>query len=302
MSPARRYWLGVFAGCVSGYLLVLLAWVLARHADETGNIIYPSLFIVPTGMGFIAEIVWKPLAFGRGQLFKHSGVVTLFSCAGAAIVFHEGAVCLVMAAPLLWLFVYTGAAIGREYFRRSPEKMNLVVLPLFLIAFVGDVLHPSEKTSEVVDELLIHAPPEKVFPFVVEFPVIREASTHWLHIAGLPEPVQSTSEGPFVGASRQCIFSNGLIFQERITELVPNQRLTFTVTEQPRDPELLGHFFLNTGQFELRDNHDGTTTLIGRSWYTLRVAPNWYFDLWTKDIVRHVHLRVMQHIAHLAEQ
>jgi hypothetical protein len=52
---------------------------------------------------------------------------------------------------------------------------------------------------------------------------------------------------------------------------------------------------------ELRDNHDGTTTLIGTSWYRLKVYPALYYDLWARSMCRDVHLRVMKHIKELAE-
>ena len=82
---------------------------------------------------------------------------------------------------------------------------------------------------------------------------------------------------------------------------MPNERLTFDIIEQPTDPEAYGHITLHRGRFELRDNHDGTTTLIGSSWYTLHVRPLWYFDWWTRDMTRAVHLRVMKHVKQLAE-
>jgi hypothetical protein len=66
---------------------------------------------------------------------------------------------------------------------------------------------------------------------------------------------------------------------------------------RPRVDRSPGH----RGQFELQDNGDGTTTLTGRTWYSLHVRPAWYFDWWTHDIFRAVHLRVMRHIKHLAE-
>jgi hypothetical protein len=70
----------------------------------------------------------------------------------------------------------------------------------------------------------------------------------------------------------------------------------------PSDPELLGHLTAHRGQFELRDNGNGSTTLIGRTWYTLHVRPLVYFDWWTHDIFSAVHLRVMKHIQRLAER
>ena len=86
-----------------------------------------------------------------------------------------------------------------------------------------------------------------------------------------------------------------------IAELVPNAKLTFDIIEQPTHPEAYGHITLHRGRFVLRDNGDGTTTLIGTSWYTLHVRPLWYFDLWTSDMTRAVHLRVMHHVRRLAE-
>jgi len=34
----------------------------------------------------------------------------------------------------------------------------------------------------------------------------------------------------------------------------------------------------------------------------LHVRPLWYFDIWTRDMTRAVHLRVMNHIRRLAEK
>ena len=81
-----------------------------------------------------------------------------------------------------------------------------------------------------------------------------------------------------------------------------NEKLTFEVVEQPSHPEAYGHITLHRGQFALRENRDGTTTLVGSSWYTLHIRPLWYFDLWTRDMTRAVHLRVMRHVKRLAEE
>ena len=102
-------------------------------------------------------------------------------------------------------------------------------------------------------------------------------------------------------ADRACKFSGDAVFKEKIAEFVPERLLTFDIIESPPDPELLGHLDAHRGQFELRDNGDGTTTLIGRTWYSLHVRPSSYFDWWTHDIFRAVHLRVMKHVKRLSE-
>ena len=111
----------------------------------------------------------------------------------------------------------------------------------------------------------------------------------------------TTSAGDFVNAERQCIFSHHAIFKERVVEIVPLEKLTFEIVESPQDPELVGHLTPHRGQFVLHDNADGTTTLIGSTWYTLHVRPLWYFNFWTQHIFRSVHLRVMEDIRRRAE-
>lgn len=118
---------------------------------------------------------------------------------------------------------------------------------------------------------------------------------------GMPSPVQSTADGLHVGANRKCIFSNGYVFDEKIVTYQPNVNLTFDITSQPRDPEIMGHIDILRGQFILKDNGNQTTTLIGNSWYELHVFPVWYYDIWAKSVTRNVHLRVMDYIKELSE-
>jgi len=93
-----------------------------------------------------------------------------------------------------------------------------------------------------------------------------------------------------------------LCFRRNNIRVLPNEDLVFDIVDQPRDPEIMNHLDLLRGEFKLKDNRDGTTTLTGNSWYRLYVFPSWYYDIWTQNIVRNVHTRVMEHIKELSEQ
>jgi len=155
--------------------------------------------------------------------------------------------------------------------------------------------------SVVVDEIQIVAPPSAVWPHVLAFEPIPSPPDYWLFKLGLPYPTETTNGGNHVGADRACRFSGDAVFRERIVEFEPLRRLTFDIVESPPDPELIGHLDAHRGEFELRDNGDGTTTLIGRTWYSLHVRPAIYFDWWTHQIFGEVHLRVMRNVKRLAE-
>jgi hypothetical protein len=268
---------------------------------DDGWIILPSFFLLPLIVGLVAAWFYRRLKRSLGITFLDALWVSLVGVGAAAIVLREGVVCLVIVFPAFYVLVLTGLLIGRIWFRWNYARLQLSLLPLLALVAVTDAFYSSPQTAMVTDEILIRASPEQVWPHVLAFPEISDRPGYWIFRLGLPYPTETTNGGNFVGADRQCRFSDGIVIQERVAELVPREKLTFDIIEQPTHPEAYGHITLHRGQFILRDNGNGTTTLIGSSWYTLHVRPHWYFDLWTRDMTRAVHLRVMEHIRRLAE-
>jgi hypothetical protein len=266
-----------------------------------GWLIWPSFFLLPLLMGLIAAWFYRHLNRGVGITFLDALWVSLVGVGAAAIVLREGVVCLIIAFPALYVLILTGLLIGRIWFRWNYTRLQLSVFPLLVLLTVTDTFSSSAERAVVTDEILIHAMPDKVWPHVLAFSEIPDRPDYWIFRVGLPYPTQTTNGGDFVGADRQCMFSDGIVIKERVAEFVPREKLTFDIVEQPTHPEAYGHITLHRGQFQLRDNGNGTTTLIGSSWYTLHVRPAWYFDIWMRDMTRAVHLRVMNHVRRLAE-
>src|SRR2546423_516451 len=291
------------ANSIGGVLLVLLNWVVRAHLqdDISTLVLWPSFFLLPFLIGLLAAWFWRGLNRSLGWSFLDALWVTLLGLVAAAVVLREGTVCIMIVSPALYVFVLCGVLLGRIWFRPNYSRLHLTIFPLLALLTLGESVYHSERQAVVTDRILIHAPPAKVWPHVLAFPEIPDPPDYWIFRLGLPYPTTTTNGGNFVGAGRQCIFSNGVVIKERVAEFVPNEKLTFDVAEQPTDPEAYGHITLHRGQFILQDNHDGTTTLVGSSWYTLHVRPRWYFDLWTRDMSRAVHLRVMHHIKRLSE-
>jgi len=304
-NAALQIFLGaVIANAVGGVLLALINWFVRAHIqdDISTFILWPSFFFLPFFVGLVASWFWRRLNRTLGWSFLDALWVTLLGLGAAFIVLREGIVCIVIVSPALYVFILCGVLLGRIWFRPNYSELRLTIFPFLALIALGESVYHLERQNVGIDRILIKAPPAKVWPHVLAFPEIPDAPDYWIFRLGLPYPTATTNGGNFVGADRQCIFSNGVVIKERVAELVPNEKLTFDVAEQPTDPEAYGHITLHRGQFVLQDNHDGTTTLIGSSWYTLHVRPRWYFDFWTRDMSRAVHLRVMNHIKRLAEQ
>jgi len=291
------------ANAIGGCLVFAVTWFVGAYREHDISVLvaWPSFFLIPFLVGLIAAWFWRGLNRSLAWSFLDALFVTIIGLTAAAVILREGVVCLVIVSPALYVFILCGLLLGRVWFRPNYSKLQLTIFPLLALLTLGESLYHAEQQAVITDRILIHAPPAKVWPHVLAFPEIPDPPDYWIFRLGLPYPTQTTNGGNFVGADRQCIFSNGVVIKERVAEFVPNEKLTFDVAEQPADPEAYGHITLHRGQFLLQDNHDGTTSLIGSSWYTLHVRPRWYFDLWTRDMTRAVHLRVMNHIKRLAE-
>lgn len=306
-KPARTWptlLLGMFAANLVGGVLYLglFKFIGAYKESDLSVLAIPNLFLVPFIAGLVAAWSWRKLNRSIAISILDSLMTSLLSLLAAVVILREGAVCLAMGFPAVWAMVFAGILVGRWWFRRNAAtKLQLSIFPLLTLLTIGDLLFGSHKTTEVTDEILVHAPPDKVWPHVLAFPEIPDRPDYWIFRIGLPYPTTTTNGGNFVGADRQCIFSDDIVIKERVAEFVPNEKLMFDMVEQPTHPEVYGHITLHRGQFILRDNHDGTTTLVGSSWYTLHVRPRWYFDLWARDMSHAVHKRVMNHVRRLAE-
>ncbi|MBX2901397.1 MAG: hypothetical protein KF775_17220 [Cyclobacteriaceae bacterium] len=307
-STKSRITTGILVGNLASVLLVGGSKYLVTYLEGlgTGNgsgiFVFSSFIIVPLLMGAISAWYWHPLQLKTKHYIGWSAVNTLVACLASFIFLREGVICLLIVSPLILLFVTAGALLGKILYNRKNNTLNSSLAGLALVVVMVDTFSDHKNVRLVSDTLIVNAPIEKVWPHVVAYKPITLKENYWLFKIGMPSPVESTVDGYEAGAGRKCIFSNGYVFDEKMIVYKPNEELTFDILTQPHDPEIMGHIDILRGQFLLKDNDDGTTTVIGNSWYKLYVFPGWYFNLWSESITRNVHLRVMQHIKLLSEE
>lgn len=278
------------------------AYTIGNWQEFMGGIISSAEFIlVPIGMGIIAMKHWLHQKKRLVSLLPFAIVNTLIAIVLSAVFMKEGAICLLIVSPLLLGFMWVGILIGKYIFIRNTTKLKASTVAIYIGLFLIDVLAYHGRSNIVSDTIVINAPRNVVWKYVAAHPLNTSEPDYWLFAMGLPCPIQSTVSGNTVGSTRKCVFSNGATFDEVIVENKQDSVFTFDIVKQPEDPEIIGHINIERGQFILKSNADGTTTLIGNSWYTLKVYPAWYYDLWAVDITRNVHIRVMEHIKTLAE-
>jgi hypothetical protein len=241
-------------------------------------------------------------------------IVSVFFSSVALLLFAvEGAICLVMAAPIMLPLAALGAPLGKFLADRRRRKVQglvgcLCILPMLAAA---EARLPPSNEFAVASTVEIDAPPADVWRQVIAFPEI-EGRPDWFFRLGISCPIGARVTGEGVGATRECVFTTGK-FIEPITAWDAPRRLAFDVREQPapmfeltpyrhiHPPHLDSAFRSTRGEFELVALPGGRTSLIGRTWYTLDIRPHAYWTIWTDWIVHRIHHRVLRHIKWLAE-
>lgn len=300
-------------GCAAGVGVgVVMVGPIAIGASGYGAVLF---FVTPFVMGAVSAFLHnKDHARSLGNTVI-VGIVTV-ALAGAAILLFalEGALCLLMAAPLAIAAGVVGATMGRAIALRTAGPgahiaIMLLALPLLAAAESAVDHAPLREVLSVVE---IDAPPEAVWPNVIGFSELPPPSRLEFEL-GIAYPQRARIEGTGVGAVRHCEFSTGA-FVEPITQWEPPRRLSFDVVAQPppmhewspyehvHPPHLDGYLMSRRGEFRLVPLDGGRRTrLEGSTWYTLAVFPTPYWTLWSDALIHAIHERVLTHIRSLSE-
>lgn len=314
-AVAERIWL-----CSLPLLVGLIGGLFALFSTQCAGLYGCSLFVLlPATMGWFSVMLphpYKPISLAQAMFrsaFSMSSMAALFLLIGA-----EGALCMFMAAPVLFFFGLIGGFVawhmrrpeGRQTYRRAANFIVLFAPCLFLGAEY--IAQPESSIFRVTTAIEIDAPPETVWNHVVAFPELPPPD-EWIFWAGVAYPQRARIVGQGVGAVRYCEFSTGP-FAEPITVWDEPRKLAFDVTHNPppmtewsffqevHPPHLEGFLVSKAGQFELEELPGGRTRLVGTTWYQHGLWPEFYWRWWSDWMIHAIHRRVLEHIRTQAER
>jgi uncharacterized protein YndB with AHSA1/START domain len=293
-------------------LLVLIGFGIRMTAD--GNYGIVGLLAAPFLAGFYTTFLSN---LGSSGAATTSLGLTILGYVGLffvlPLIVGEGAICLIIALPLMLPPAIVGSYAGRAFALRSIKPSAVGVVASLLIFFALAHFHVRPEPCapiEVLSSVEIDASVDEVWKHVTAFSEITEVAPWWFRL-GVAYPVRARIDGEGVGAVRHCEFSTGP-FVEPITAWEPPHRLAFDVTSQPPPMKELSFFDIHPahldhawvsqrGEFRLIALPDGRTRLEGRTWYTLAIDPVSYWSPVASKIIHEIHGRVLRHIRTLAE-
>jgi hypothetical protein len=269
-------------------------------------------FFAPALMGFAGSILFARWN-GSITILQSLGVTLLALLLAASVLLlvnWEGLICLAMAAPIALVAGAIGGAVGTSLASRGtknlPSGTALLVLIFPIVAWGEGRLQPAAPASVVTTSIVLPATPAEIWPHLQNFTIEAEPAFIGFR-AGIAYPLATRTIGTGVGAARACILSTGTM-AERITAWNPPHLLAFDVLSTPppmfemspfreiHPPHLHDTYVSKRGEFRLEALVDGSTRLIGTSWYEQRLWPGWYWLAYSDAVVRAVHARVYEQI------
>ncbi len=222
----------------------------------------------------------------------------------------EGWACWLMVLPLFLIAASVGGLIGgalREWVdRRNSLRLSLLVLLPLVIGPIEGMIGALPATYQAYTYIDIEAPAEKIWDQVTRVAEIEAADdSGWLNrLLGFPRPVRAELVYEGVGAYREAVFTNGLVFHVTVTEYEDNRKMVFDIHADPHeipstplDEHVVvgGQFFdVLEGTYELEDLGAGRHRLHLSSSFEIKTTFNFYAGWWGRWIMKDIQANILR--------
>jgi len=221
----------------------------------------------------------------------------------------EGWACWLMILPVFLIAASIGGLIGGYLkLKKQDNRLNisLMVLIPFLFAPLESLINKLPSTYEAYTYIDIKGEPEKIWDNVTRVEAIKEdEDSGWLNkFLGFPRPVKAELDFEGVGAYREAVFTNGLVFHETVTEYQDNKLMVFDIKAYPHEiPSttldehvVIGGNYFNVlnGKYELEDLGNGLHRLHLSSKFEMKTTFNFYAGWWGKWIMKDIQNNILK--------
>ena len=229
-----------------------------------------ALFIgVPLVLAVIIALA-PPAKSLHGLTFR----VTTFGLLITSAFLHEGAACVLMAAPLVYGVAHSAAEFVRQLRRIDDRRRTaLAFVPLLLLASLEGTAFRIDPVQTVTTERVVAMSPAQVLEQVRQGPDFSAVKPFLLTFSGYPIPTAASGTGLAVGTRWTFTMAGGPI----VTEVAASdsRRVEFlVVSDQSKTQRWLDW---KRAIVRLTPRPDGTTAVRLELSFTRRLDPSWYF-------------------------
>ena len=267
VRPGIAKW--ILAALVVAFGVVMFVWTVASgHADS-------ALLFVGLPVLLALALVLLPGRTTHGRVFQLTTVLLLLT----AVALHEGAICVILAAPLVYGMAHGVTALVRLSDGSRPYA--LLPIPLLLLSAIEGTsddlrLHPEQTVTAT---RVVAVTPDEMLQRLARGPRPTEVRSLPLRALGVPTPHHVTGSG--VSPGDRWVFHYGDTSHgsggETVTRVIAAaaDRVEFEVVS---DTAITSRWMVwQGGSVSWRAAGDRSTEVSLTLTYRRRLDPSWYF-------------------------
>jgi hypothetical protein len=306
-SRLKTLLIGLLAGVAYAYIAMLLV------TATRDNVSVAYIFVLPVILGAIPVLfsTKEQLQSYTSYLLMPFGIVLTFFF--LAIISHnEGLICLmVIFGPFILL-----GAIGGFIFRLIKLKTNgkgtqlyISLLLPFIVLAIETRLPVTDQFYTVKTTIDINADKHTIWENVKNVRNIQssEIATHFIHIIGIPKPLDGQLDKEGIGGIRSITWEKGIKFQEVIKSWDEGNGFSYDINVDPAsippttldEHVMIGgkYFDVVEGSYKI-DAHKVTLTCT----YRITTSLNFYSKIWADYVLDDFNQMILEVIKKRSEK
>lgn len=221
----------------------------------------------------------------------------------------EGWPCLVMILPVFLIASSIGGLIGGYFkLKKRDNKLYISILTLIplVISPIENYIGANTTPYKAYTYIDINASADEIWSNVTRVRTISKEQDKGImtNFLNFPRPIKAELNYEGIGASREAIFTNGLVFHETVTEYIDKKKMSFTIKAHPHEIPLTtmdehlvigGKYFdVLNGTYELERLNEKTYRLHLYSNFKLTTTFNFYASWWAENIMKDIQNNILQ--------
>lgn len=286
-------------GLSAGVIYAFLVMLLVTYFHENVSITY--IFVLPLLLGAIPVMfsTVEQLQAYKTYLLLPWGITLTFFFLAWAFRF-EGMICLtIIVAPFLVLgtlgaFTYRLIKLKSE---GNGTKLYFSLIIPFALVLIETNIQPSDQIYTVTTSIEINAEGSKVWEHVKNVKDIQahEIETHFVHLIGIPKPLNGQLDKEEIGGIRSITWEKGIKFEEKIKSWDEGIGFSYDINVDPTsippttldEHVMIGgkYFDVLEGSYKI-DKIGNSKSLVTLSCtYRVTTNLNFYSKLWADFIL-----------------
>lgn len=306
----------LFIGLLGGVVYAFIVMLLITAAHRNVSITY--IFSLPIILGAIPVLfsTKEQLKSYKSYLLMPWGITLTFFFL-CYIMRFDGMICLiVIVAPFLVLGTL-GAFLYRLFKLKLKGKGSSLYVSLLLpliVFMIEENIQPTNEFHTVLSTIEVESDRLNVWKNIKNVESIKseEIETHFVHVIGIPKPLNGSLDKEGVGGVRSIVWEKGIKFEEKIITWDEGYGFSYDINVDPKSipPRTLDehvmiggkYFDVVAGSYNIVPKGSNRCLVELSCTYRITTNFNFYSKVWAEYIIDDFNAMILEVVKNRSEQ